>query len=69
MFLLLFNRAADKNKTALCTGDCALDEEQIAFCIRTDDFEVLNRDALMTHMAGEVLGFEDLHAPIEPATR
>lgn len=60
MFLLLFNRAADKNKTALCTGDCALDEEQIAFCIRTDDFEVLNRDALMTHMAGEVLGFENL---------
>ena len=41
-----------------CSGDSALDQQQVAFDVNTNDLKTLRRDTLCTHMASHLLALE-----------
>ncbi|CAK7255883.1 protein of unknown function [Shinella sp. WSC3-e] len=50
----------DNDPGALGARDCALDEDETAFFVGGDDFEVLGGDARLAHVAGHALALPDL---------
>src|SRR5690606_12525913 len=56
---LSLNCGADNHITARGAWHGTFDQQQVAFRIDTDNFEVLHGDALGTHVAGHLLALEN----------
>ena len=50
---------ADVDQTALGAGDGAADDDHVQLCINLNDFQILDGDLLIAHLAGADLAGED----------
>ena len=58
LLLPLLDAALDGDQAALGSGNCALNQQQVPFCVHPHHLKVLYGDVLAAHMSGQVLGLK-----------